>query len=97
MQVHLALYRWKAGTSSEQITEAMQAVEALASKVPGIVEISTGVNTSQYNEGYSHVILVRGENQEAIEAYRQHPDHKKVADAISLLEEHGIGVDLSTN
>ncbi|MDQ2972986.1 MAG: Dabb family protein [bacterium] len=65
-------------------------------KVPGIVEIITGENTSKYGEGYTHVILVRGENQAALDAYRAHPDHAKVAETIEAMEEHGSGVDFVT-
>ncbi len=96
MNIHIALYKWKASANPEQIANALQAVEALASKVSGIKEIVTGENTSRYSEGYTHVILVRGENQTAIDNYRNHPDHAKVAKDIEAMEEHGIGVDFST-
>ena len=96
MNVHIALYKWKGSASAEQIERALADVEALAAKVPGIVEISTGENTSKYGEEYTHVILVRGENQAALDAYRAHPDHAKVAETIESIEEHGIGVDFTT-
>lgn len=53
-------------------------------------------NTSKYGEGYTHAILVRGENQAAIDAYRNHPDHARVATIIESMEDKGIGVDFST-
>lgn len=94
MQIHIALYKWKKGTLEADIKSALQDVEDLAIVVPGIIEISTGTNTSSYSEGYTHAIVVRGENQAAIDAYRSHPDHKKVADKIEAMEDKGIGVDL---
>jgi hypothetical protein len=96
MNVHIALYKWKSSATPEQIRQALENVEALAIKVPGIVEISAGENTSKYSEGYTHVILVRGKDQAAIDAYRAHPDHTKVAEQIEAMEEHGIGVDFVT-
>lgn len=72
-------------------------VESLANKVPGILDIVTGENTSKYSEGYTHVILVRGKDQAAIDAYRNHPDHAKAAATIESKEDHGIGVDFSTD
>lgn len=96
MNVHIALYRWKPAVTSDEVEQALAEVESLATKVPGIVEISTAENASKYNEGYSHVILVRGNNQEAIDAYRAHPDHMRVAERLDGMEDHGIGVDFAT-
>jgi carbon monoxide dehydrogenase subunit G len=97
VNIHIALYKWRADTPPADIRQALQNVEALAAKVPGIVEISTTENGSKYNEGYTHVILVRGTSQAAIDAYRVHPDHIKVAQKIDAMEGHGIGVDFETN
>lgn len=97
MNVHIALYKWKASASPEAIRTALKEVEAMADKVPGVIEISTGVNSSKYGEGYTHVILVRAESTEAIDNYRKHPDHQKVVGKIEAMEDHGIGVDFSAN
>jgi len=97
MYVHIALYRWKASATPGRIKTALEGVKTLADKVPGVVEISWGENTSKYSDGYTHVILVQAENQAAIDAYRQHPDHEKVAKEkeIETMEDHGIGVDFT--
>ncbi|HBE90602.1 MAG TPA: stress protein [Candidatus Andersenbacteria bacterium] len=97
MYIHIALFRWKPGVEPEEIKRALREVESLKDKVPGVVDISTGRNSSRYSAGYTHVVLVRAESQEAIDAYRQHPDHVNVAQKIDAMEEHGIGVDLMTN
>jgi hypothetical protein len=91
--VHIALYKWKTHVTEKEIATALSAIEALADKVPDIIGISTGKNTSRYSEGYSHVILVRGENQASIDAYRTHPDHQTVVKIIDAMEDRGIGVD----
>lgn len=96
MNVHIALYKWKADASPEDIRQALRGIEALAKKVPGIVEISAAENKSDYSEGYTHVILVRGTSQAAIDAYRAHPDHVKAARKIDAMEGHGIGADFET-
>ncbi len=96
MNVHIALYKWKPDVALEEVEQALAELESLATKVPGIVEISTAKNTSKYSEGYTHVILVRGNDQAAIDAYRAHPDHSKVADQLVTIEEHAIGVDFET-
>jgi len=93
MYIHIAIFKWKSGVARDAIDDALLLIESLARKVPGILDISVGDNTSKYSEGYSHVVLVRGESQEAINAYRHHPDHERAAAILDAAEEHGIGVD----
>jgi len=69
----------------------------LGPKVPGLLGISCATNESKYSKGYTHVILVRGKDQAAINAYRAHPLHKDIARQIDSMEDHGIGVDFQTD
>ena len=96
MHVHIAIFQWKPNVTEAEIADVLREVEALQPKIPGIVEISCGKNTSRYSEGYTHVVLVRGETQDAIDAYRKHPDHVSVAGRIEAMEERGVGVDFVT-
>lgn len=96
MQVHIALYKWKSGATKDKIDDALSQISALQNKIDGIVEISCAKNESKFSEGYSHVILVRGQDAKALEEYRSHPDHKRAAILIESIEEKGIGVDFST-
>src|SRR5580692_2422469 len=97
MNVHIALYRWKLSASRESIANALKGIEELANKLPGIIDIMAGENTSKYGDGYTHVILVRGKDQAAIDSYRAHPDHARLASEIEAMEEHGIGVDFEAH
>lgn len=96
MFVHIALFKWKDGVTRDEVAATLKAVEALQDKIAGVVEISTGQNTSRYSEGYTDVVLVRAETQEAIENYRRHPDHVVMAKKIEAMEERGVGVDFNT-
>lgn len=96
MHIHIALFNWKKTANTTEINEALATIESLASKVPGIVEIVCRKNESKYSEGYAHVVMVRGETQAAIDAYRTHPDHMIAARQIEAMEERGIGVDFET-
>ena len=93
MNIHIALYRWKDTVSQVDISNALTGIEALADEVPGIIDIVTGENTSKYGRGFTHAILVRGKNQQAIDEYRAHPNHVRLARDIDFMEEQGIGVD----
>lgn len=97
MHVHIALFRWKPDADPLLIKEALLEIESLASKVPGIVEISCKENKSRYSEGYTHVVLVRGKTAESLQAYRSHPIHERAARIIDDMEGHGIGVDFDTD
>jgi heme-degrading monooxygenase HmoA len=94
--IHVAIYRWKADASTDAVNRALIQIENLAGKVPGILDISVGENHSKYSEGYSHIVLVRGSSQEAIDKYRQHPEHQEAAAVLDEAEDHGIGVDFVT-
>jgi len=96
MQIHIALYKWKDGTTESEIDEALAQIAALEDKVDDIVEISCARNESKYSEGYTHVILVRGRSAEALAAYRSHPLHDVAAAKIESMEDRGVGVDFST-
>jgi heme-degrading monooxygenase HmoA len=96
MFIHIAIFKWKTSVKESDIETALNEVEALQNKISGIIEISTGKNQSRYGEGYTHVVLVKGDSKKAIEAYRKHPDHQIVASRIEAMEEHGIGVDFET-
>jgi hypothetical protein len=96
MHVHIALFRWKPDADPQRIKQALFEIESLAFHVPGIVEISCRENKSRFSEGYTHVVLVRGNSADALQAYRSHPIHERAARAIDEMEGHGIGVDFVT-
>lgn len=96
MFVHIALFKWRQGVTRDEVAAALKEVGALQEKIPGVVEISTGQNSSRYSEGYTDVVLVRAETQEAIDNYRLHPDHAAVAKKIEAMEASGVGVDFKT-
>jgi hypothetical protein len=57
--------------------------------------IFVGENTSKYSEGYTHAIVVLGEDQAALDAYRKDSLHEEAAHEIDAIEEVGVGVDFA--
>lgn len=96
MFIHIALFKWKQGVKRSDVLAALSEISSLQ-KITGIIEISAGQNTSRYSEGYTDVVLVRAETQEAIDNYRKHPAHVIAAKKIEAIEESGIGVDFETS
>lgn len=93
MHIHIALYRWKHDATEKMIKQALSVTESLVGRVAGIIEITTAENASKYSEGYSHIIIVKGQDQAAIDAYFTLLNHGKVGRQLDAIEHQSIGVD----
>jgi len=96
MLVHIAIYKWKPGTTEAKVLQAFEEIKLLKRKVPGLHSIYCGKNFSKFSEGFTHAIVVLAENQQALDAYRKHPGHEKAAKIIEEMEESGIGIDFNS-
>ena len=94
MNVHVAIYEWKPGTPESLVEQLLLGIADIEKSIEGL-QIYVGKNTSRYGEGYTHAIVVVGPDQAAIDAYRQHPDHVRLAHEIDAIEERGVGVDIA--
>lgn len=93
MIIHIALYKWKSGATKEQVLNSLRKVQELKNKVDGIVDIFVGQNYHKESKGLTHGVVVVARNQEALDAYRSHPDHSIVAKEIESIEDDGLGFD----
>jgi len=93
MLVHIALFKWKESASKVEIDEALSEIRQLRKKVPGLIDIRCGLNSHAESKGFTHAVLVLAENQQALNAYRTHPDHDAAAKILLASEEDGIGCD----
>ena len=75
---HILLIRWTEGASPEAVDTAMAELRALKSKIPGILELSTGVNFSDRAKGFTHGMVIRFKDRAALEAYMPHSEHQRV-------------------
>jgi Stress responsive A/B Barrel Domain len=90
---HVVVFKFKQGTTEDQIKQVTEAFRQLKSKIPGILSFEHGVNESpeKKNLGFTHVYLVTFENVKARDAYLPHPEHKKFGD---LLGKSGVFEDV---
>lgn len=93
MVIHIALFRWKNGTTEKEINNFLESIRQLKDKCSGIANIFCGKNYHQESKGITHGVVVLAENQEALDNYRNQPDHKIIAEKIELVEEDGLGFD----
>ena len=90
---HIVVFKYKPGTTPEQIGQVTQAFRDLKKKIPGITGFEDGVNHSPEgkNLGFTHVYVVTFEDAKARDAYLPHPEHKKFG---QLLGQLGVVADV---
>lgn len=73
---HVVLISWKSGTDASTIAAAMSDLRALGERIPGVELVAAGEALA---EGpYTHGLLVRLADAEALQAYLKHPAHEEV-------------------
>jgi hypothetical protein len=77
---HIALVKFKDGTSQEQIDDLFSQLLDLTESVDGIEDYVSGVNSSPegLNKGYTHGFIMSFHDAAARDAYLSHAEHQKV-------------------
>lgn len=77
---HLVLFKLKPDATPEQ-KEAMRAgLLSLRERVPGILDLTCGLNFSDRAAGHEIGLVVRLESRAALEGYIPHPAHREVVE-----------------
>jgi len=81
---HLALAKFKAGTSDQAIRDFFEAIGRVCQLVPGILDYSWGVNNSPegLSQGFTHGFVMTFKDAATREAYLHHPAHEKAKNGI---------------
>ncbi|MBU7594212.1 Dabb family protein [Metabacillus halosaccharovorans] len=89
------LLKFSQETTQEQLQEVIKRFKALEEVLTGIVEIQAGLNLAEKSKEYQVILMVRFEDQAALDAYTANEDHQAVA---AFIRESGrldsIGVDI---
>ena len=85
---HVVVFKYRAGTTPEQIAEVTAAFRGLAAKVPGITAFEDGVNNSpeKRNLGFTHIYLLTFKDVASRDAYLPHPDHAAFGQLLGKLK-----------
>ncbi|CAN0605425.1 unnamed protein product [Ectocarpus sp. 12 AP-2014] len=75
---HAVFFKFKEGTSAEQIKKVEDAFSALPSKIEQIKGYEWGLNNSPegLNKGFTHAFFLTFKSEEDRAIYLPHPDHK---------------------
>lgn len=89
---HIVLFKVRPDASRDEVNEMLLRLQQLPAEVPGILYLSCGENFSERAQGYTHGLVVRFEDRDALQAYQVHPNHQAaVKEAIRpAVEEGGI-------
>ncbi|MCJ8517527.1 hypothetical protein ABID21_000292 [Pseudorhizobium tarimense] len=89
---HCVFLRFKSALQSADKQAIYDAIAALMSVVPGMLEVKSGPNVSPegLNGGFKDGFIVTFENAEARDAYLIHPDHVAVGDRIVASTDGGL-------
>ena len=82
---HVVLFKFKPGTSQENIDKVREAFSALPSKIPEIASYEWGTNNSPegLDKGFTHAFFLSFKSEEDREVYLPHPDHKAFGEVLS--------------
>ena len=77
---HIALLKFKEGTSAEQIDNVFGSILDITETITGIEDYVAGPNSSPegLSQGYSHAFIMTFANAAARDAYLPHPEHERV-------------------
>ena len=87
---HVALIKFKEGTTEDQIQKAFEELMDLSESVPAVEDYVAGPNNSPegLNKGYTHGFVMTFTDTTARDAYISHPEHERVkAFVLPLIEE----------
>jgi antibiotic biosynthesis monooxygenase (ABM) superfamily enzyme len=78
MVIHTFSFRWKPDVTDAQKQRAQEEINALQTKIPGILETYVGVNFSPRSQGYEFGGVMKFADRAALEAYTAHPVHQQL-------------------
>ncbi|HXT38821.1 MAG TPA: Dabb family protein [Candidatus Angelobacter sp.] len=90
---HIALFKFKEGTSDEQVQKVLDELMELSENVPGIEDYVAGLNNSPegLNKGYTHGFVMTFTDAAARDAYLPHPEHERIkTEVLPLIEDVAI-------
>ncbi|MBB6690053.1 Dabb family protein [Cohnella xylanilytica] len=93
---HIVLLKLKSDVPADRQEEAVKLAQAFKGAIPGIVDLSAGINVTEeaeHMQGYTLGIRVTFENRQACRDYIQHPLNQNLLQSIGPLVEGIVVMD----
>ena len=89
---HIVLIRFRPDVAEATIAAIFDDLRAIAGKVPGLAAIHAGKSESpeQIERGYLHGFTADFADWDALAAYQDHPDHRRVGAALVAHAQGGL-------
>jgi hypothetical protein len=89
---HIVLIRFQPTVSENQIAALFAELHQIKGKIAGVLSITSGKSESpeQIERGYMHGLVVDFADWAALQAYQDHPDHKRLGAGLVAAAQGGI-------
>ncbi|MFF2910968.1 Dabb family protein [Paenibacillus sp. NPDC057934] len=96
MYEHIVLFKFNEKGTTEKQEQAIRQVQSFKGNIPGIVELSAGINETEETanmNGYALGIRVTFQDQQACRDYMNHPLHQELLQSVGPLVDNVVVVD----
>lgn len=76
--VHIVLFKWAEDATPEQIEAVMTGLRGMQGRIEGLEYVSCGENFSTRAQGFTHGLVTRFTDRNALDAYMTDPVHVEV-------------------
>lgn len=97
MLKHIVMWKFKAAegkTLKENVQIVKEGLESLPPKVPHIKKLIFLENQVECDRNFDALLIVETENEQELENYKNHHEHKKVAEYVKKVTENRGAVDI---
>jgi hypothetical protein len=92
---HIVLFKWRDGTTDEQVMEAFAQGREIPNEVPGVKRLTIGRNRAEADHGFTHAVSVQADSEDALHGYLVHPARKQwLEDHLRPIEADRIEIDI---
>jgi hypothetical protein len=92
---HIVLLKFKPETDEAQIDAAFAQAQELVDGIDSVQRVSLGRNRAESDHGFTHALIVKLSDDDALSAYLQHPIRERfVRDVLGPLEAERIEIDV---
>ncbi|MCM3728770.1 Dabb family protein [Neobacillus cucumis] len=96
MYEHIVTFKFNGSITSEKEQALLKQIKAFKGEIPGIVELTAGMNVTEEIEnmhGYTLALRITFENKQALDHYLPHPTHQEFVASLNGIIDNVIVID----